>query len=194
MSDEPFTKEFLPYFVPDESKAIKSNSFTGEMAQDEITLSFAEVDSKVTNADIFKVDEVATTISDKNANGYVGLLPGDDGIIQNLMENRLINQKMFSMFISLGTTNSHIKFGGYDRRAIKDGSAFHIVQSTSPDRWRFAMTNVTVAGAEMPDDAVQPDSEYISNRNVTFNPSVPWIYLPTAEFSEFSKKFESAWS
>ena len=86
------------------------------------------------------------------------------------------------MFIKLGSTESHIKFGGYDRRAIHDDSAFHIVQSSVQDRWKFVMTNATLAGVEMPVD-----------RNVSFNPAVPWIYLPKKEFAEFSENFNKAW-
>ena len=95
------------------------------------------------------------------------------------------------MFIKLGSTESHIKFGGYDRRAIHDDSAFHIVQSSVQDRWKFVMTNATLAGVVMPEDVNVDDM--LVDRNVSFNPAVPWIYLPKKEFAEFSENFNKAW-
>ena len=50
-----------------------------------------EVESKISNADIFQVNEAEVTFIDKNANGYIGLKPSGDSLIQNMIDNQLIS-------------------------------------------------------------------------------------------------------
>ena len=46
---------------------------------------------------------------------------------------------MFSIYLKLSSSYSHIKFGGFDKQAVDSESAFHIVPSLDMEKWRFAM-------------------------------------------------------
>ena len=58
------------------------------------------------NTQIFVVEEVGKKVTDKNAEGYLGLLPNENGsnILTHLVETNQISKQMFSLFIKLGST------------------------------------------------------------------------------------------
>ena len=132
----------VAYLAEDENKAIKATTFTGEMMQDSLTISMDGREKLLLNADIFKVDNLGTYIKDNNAEGYLGLLPGDTDVslLQNMVDMKEISNRMFSLFISLDSADSVIKFGGYDKSGVANGSPFHLLTSETDDYWSFALT------------------------------------------------------
>ena len=67
--------EHLSFLAWKENKAIKSADFTGVMMRDCLTLTMNGKEKLLVNADIFRVNKVGTPITDKNAEGFVGLRP-----------------------------------------------------------------------------------------------------------------------
>ena len=50
---------------------------------------------------------------------------------------------MFSLYIKLGSKESVIKFGGYDRKGVKEGSEFSLITADSKsDNPRFKITKM----------------------------------------------------
>jgi hypothetical protein len=56
-----------------------------------------------------------------------------------MLDETIITQRMFSIYLKLSSSYSHIKFGGFDKQAVDSESAFHIVPSLDMEKWRFAM-------------------------------------------------------
>lgn len=98
-----------------------------------------------------------------------------------MVDAKEISNRMFSLFISLDSADSVIKFGGYDKSGVANGSPFHMLTSQTDDYWSFALTSVKAGGVEL--DATV-------DRSVQFNPAFPWIYMPTDQFEQFAKAFE----
>lgn len=92
------------------------------------------------------MEHVENTIKEKNTAGWLGLGIGPESTLQNLLDEMIITQRMFSIYLKLGTSYSHIKFGGFDKQAVDAESPnFHIVTSLDAEKWRFAMEDPSVA-------------------------------------------------
>jgi len=83
-----------------------------------------------------------------------------------------------AIWTEFGSGNSSIiKFGSYDFYGIKNGTNMTVMKTQTQYSWNFKLTNASYSGNE-----INPQG---SNRVVTFDPQVPYIYIPSEDFNSF---------
>lgn len=125
--------------------------------------------------------------------GFLGLAPYNleqDSVkfkIHNFMWNlkntqKVIDHSVASVFITSqldpkGNTTSHIKFGGYDPLAIKDGESLQLMKTRNTRTWAVELV-----------DTIMFDQTFEFESNPTYfiyEPQLPYIYLPEDDFLTF---------
>ncbi len=82
----------------------------------------------------------------------------------------MISHQIFSIYIN--QSGSHILFGNYDTKAIKEGNKLQMFRTINSSTWALHLENLFL------NDISSINISSISNKNVIFNPQYPYLYLP----------------
>lgn len=86
-----------------------------------------------------------------------------------------------SLFTNLETQyGSSIKFGSYDKNAIREGNELTMLRTVAIDSWGVSLYSSTING----ETVWFSDAAY--DRIVYVDPQVPWLYIPPGDFADYA--------
>lgn len=121
-------------------------------------------------------DSVTSTETEKEPyDGIFGLAmedlePGYTTLLENMKNQRLINKKLFALYLSGDGHNSNagrVFIGDYDNSCCTDADAFHVVPLSDPNYyWQITTSYITLDGEDLTtgdtEAIVDSGSPYIS--------------------------------
>ena len=139
---------------------------------------------------LFKiVDDSANARYGKISDGFLGLAPytadledKERNFLYQLKTNNLISKTMFSIYLTTKSGNhTHIKFGGYDEEAYTGDITF--IKTRSTESWQLQIDSAKVGNISIDFASVK---KYVHTEL-----TLPFIYVPSADFALISKAINS---
>jgi hypothetical protein len=123
----------------------------------------------------------------EEADGYLGLMSKNKkedsnqrNFLDQLYDQGLIKNKVFSIFV--GGVDAHIKFGSWDQGAIQNDRFLSMFESTNQTfGYGVKFTKFSIGGTD-----IELNGGYA--QTAVFDPSLPYIYMPEADFKLVSKQ------
>ena len=135
--------------------------------------------------------------------GYLGLLPysgitdgnnqpttveseKETNFMYKLKADGKIDHLVFSLFVDgINGNYSSIKFGSYDKSGIAPNEVLNVYKTHSIKNWNLVAYSAIVNNKNVIDGAAS------SNRYINFEPGVPYLYLPSADFTNVATEMKT---
>lgn len=126
-------------------RSLIKTRYNGDVHTDRFTFTFEEYGRELSHNITFLGITDSTVKMKSDYTGFLGLQPytalgGKDAVkdmsfLVTLQRDKLIDDLIVSLFIDYQTGNSTVKFGGWDKHALKKGTKLELYKTKSTNSW-----------------------------------------------------------
>ena len=183
--------------------SLKTVGFYGTQASDVLYTQFQDFYRETTFKSSLIAISKSTTPFTSHMSGYLGLLPysgitdgnnqpttveseKETNFMYKLKADGKIDHLVFSLFVDgINGNYSSIKFGSYDKSGIAPNEVLNVYKTHSIKNWNLVAYSAIVNNKNVIDGAAS------SNRYINFEPGVPYLYLPSADFTNVATEMKT---
>ena len=149
--------------------------FSGAQYKDNLKLQYVQFDRQTKfKSQILAIKESSQKFTSMY-NGYIGIAPyaqnynnRHENYLWQLKQDKKIDHMIVSFYVKMESGNSSIiKFGSYDKIALKEGAKLEMFETRSVKSWDLTSTKFYLGGKLFASGA----------QNVSLDPQLPYIYM-----------------
>lgn len=132
-------------FLDKTKRSLVKTRYAGDVHTDRFTFQFQKYGRELSHNITFLGITDSTVKMKSDYTGFLGLQPytalgGKDAVkdmsfLVSLQKDKLIDDLIVSLFVDYQTGNSTIKFGGWDKHALKRGTKLELYKTKSTSSW-----------------------------------------------------------